>query len=234
VRLLAAALVLVVPALFCGCGSSDNGVASKSPTEILATATSAAQQASSVHLLSSASAGPLTSVLNMQYSGTDGQGHVSLVGLSFGLVRIGETIYANGNRKFYTRFGQTIGGSAGAAITKLPTGTWLKSTGKTGPLSQLGSIADKETELGLILSRGTPVTKGSETTVAGQKVIELKQLARLYTGSLFIATTGKPYPIEERKTGREQGRTSFTNWDQAVTITAPAHAVDVSQLEHHA
>jgi hypothetical protein len=232
-RLLAAVLVAVVATVVSGCGSSSNGVASKSPTDILATATSAAQEASSVHLLASSATGPLTSVLNMQYAPNGAQGHVSLLGLSFGLVRDGDTIYVNGNRRFYRQLGVTLGGSAGAALAKLPVGTYLKGSAVSGPLSQLGAIADKKSELGLILSRGTPVAKGSETTVAGHKVIELKQFAKLYTGSLYIATTGKPYPIEEHKTGRETGHTSFANWDQPVTITAPASSVDVSQLEHH-
>lgn len=185
-----------------------------------------------MHVLASSATGPLTSVLNMQYSPEGAEGHVSLIGLSFGLVRIGETIYVNGNTRFYRQLGQSLGGSAGAALAKLPPGTYVKASAKGGPLSQLGAIADKKSELGLVLSRGTPVSKGSETTVAGQKTIELKQIAKLYTGSLFIATTGKPYPIQERKTGRETGHTSFTNWDKPVTITPPAHSIEISQLGH--
>ncbi len=55
--LLAAALAVAVAAL-AGCGSSGNGVASKSPSEILAASKAAALSASSVHVVEQQPRGP--------------------------------------------------------------------------------------------------------------------------------------------------------------------------------
>ena len=216
----------------CGCGSQGNGVASKAPAEILAATVNAAQSASSVHVQVSSASGPLTSTLNMQYAKEGASGRLSLLGLRYELVRIGDRLYVNGNKVFYRRLGQVLGGPTGVTVAKLPAGTWLKGSATSGPFSQFGSIADMDSELALILGRHTPVVKGDETTTADQATIELKQLAKLYTGALFIATTGKPYPLLQRKTGPEHGQTTFTDWNQPVTVTAPASAIDLTQLEH--
>jgi hypothetical protein len=63
--------------------------------------------------------------------------------------------------------------------------------------------------------------------VNGQKAIELKMTAKLFSGSLYIATTGKPYPIELIKRGRETGQTTFSHWNQSVSLTAPPNAIAV-------
>jgi hypothetical protein len=221
-----------VLAFLCGCGSSSNGVASKSPADILATASSAAQQASSVHIQANSSSGALTLTLDMSYTKNGAHGSVSVFGLDYQLIRIGDTLYVSGNSRFYGELAQTLSGHAASAVAKLPPGTWLKAMVGSGPGSGLASITDMDGELALILGRGTPVARGAETSVNGQQAIELKQTAKLYNGSLFIATTGKPYPILERKTGREHGQTSFSDWNQPVTLTAPANAIEISHLEH--
>ncbi len=231
VGVLAATLALSLASL-CGCGSQSNGVASKSAADILATATSAAQQASSVHIKTRSANGPLTLTLNMSYAKNGARGSVSLFGLDYQLIRIDDTLYVSGNSRFYQELSHTLSGHAATAVAKLPAGTWLKATVGSGPASGLADITEMNSELALILGRGTPVAKGAEATVNGQQAIELRQAAKLYTGSLFIATTGKLYPILERKTGRETGETTFNQWNQPVTLTPPANATDIGQLKH--
>ncbi len=230
-RRLAVVGVAVALLSLCGCGSQDNGVASKTPAEMLAATVSAAQSASSVYVQLSSDSGPLASALNMRYTREGAQGRFSLLGLRFELVRVGDTLYVSGNKAFYRQLGQVLGGSTGVTVAKLPAGTWLKGSATSGPFAQLGAITDMDSELTVILGRRTPVAKGDQATVAGQPAIELKQAAKLYTGTLFIATTGKPYPLLQRKTGREHGQTTFTDWNQPLTLTPPANAADISQLE---
>jgi hypothetical protein len=65
-----------------------------------------------------------------------------------------------------------------------------------------------------------------------QKAIELNERTKVYAGSLFIATTGKPYPIEQVKSGgRERGKTSFSGWGQPVPLSAPSPAVDIDAVK---
>jgi hypothetical protein len=50
-------------------------------------------------------------------------------------------------------------------------------------------------------------------------------------GTLFISTTGKPYPVEITKGGSGGGKITFDRWDEPVTLSAPANAIDVAQLQ---
>ena len=57
-------------------------------------------------------------------------------------------------------------------------------------------FTDLRGELNRLLSTTAPVAKGAKTTINGQKAIEVKEAAKLYKGLLYVATTGKPYPIQ--------------------------------------
>lgn len=81
---------------------------SKSPAEILARATSAAEQASSVHIKASSANGPLTLTLDMSYAKNGAHGSISLFGLDYQLIRIGDTLYVSGNSRFYRELAQTL------------------------------------------------------------------------------------------------------------------------------
>ena len=98
-------------------------------------------------------------------------------------------------------------------------------------LRELASFTDLKTELPRMLSTPGSVTKGASTTVNGQKVIELKETTKLYKGSVFIATTGKPYPLLFLKSGREAGRTTFAEWDKGLSLSAPSPTIDISTLK---
>jgi len=235
-RLIPSSRVLLPPAallastiLIAGCGSSSssssgNGVASKSPSEILAAAKTAAQSASSVHVAGSLNSGatPLTLDLDLA-SGRGGRGQISEGGLSFELIVIDNTVYIKGSPAFYSHFG-------GSAAAQLFQGKWLKAPTTSGELASLASLTNLGKLLAEALASSDTLVKGPTTTVAGQQVVELKDTTK--TGSLYVATTGQPYPIEIVKRGAETGHVSFTRWNASVTLAAPAAAVDLSQLQH--
>jgi hypothetical protein len=219
-------LVLLCLALLAlaGCGSSDNGVAGKPATEILATARTAARNATSVHVVVSAK------ILHGRPSGIDArlgekqaQAHGSVLGASFNVIRDGETLYVKGNRQFNAGLEATMG-------VKVPSGVWLKGT--TGSLKQLGVVTIVRDELPVTLNGSGPVTKGAKLKVDGQPAITLKQIGKLGTSTLYVATTGQPYPLKIVKTGEETGQTTFTGWNEPVTVSVPVSSVDISQLQH--
>ncbi len=84
--------------------------------------------------------------------------------------------------------------------------------------------------LSLLLRGAGPLTKGATTTIGGQQAIELKETGTPYTGSIYIATAGKPYPILIVKHGQETGQTTFSGWNQPITLSAPANAIELSKL----
>jgi hypothetical protein len=216
---LLAALTVGLAVALAGCGgSSGNGVASKSASEILAASKAAADSASSVHVASKSSVGPLSLTLNLDLASDGGRGQIAIGVLSAEVIRTGNTLYLKGNPAFDQSLRTTTGLHA-------PEGKWLKTPVSSVRLAQLASLTDLSGELGRVLSSPGTISKGATTTLNGQKAIELKETARLSSGSLYVATTGKPYPLQIVKSGRETGQTTFSAWNEPVSLTAPANAI---------
>jgi hypothetical protein len=221
VSALALLLTAALTAALTGCGgTSGNGIASKSASDILAAAKAAAVSATSVHVAGKDSQGPLSLTLNLDLASNGGRGQVSLVPLElpFELIRVGNTLYLKGSPAFYKRLG---------AAAHVPQGTWLKAPASGGQMAQLASFTELGGELKRLLSSSGPIAKGATATVNGQQAIELKVSGKLFSGSLYIAATGKPYPIELVKRGRETGQTTFSGWNVPVSLTAPANAIAI-------
>jgi hypothetical protein len=202
------------------CGSSaDNGVASKNASEILAAAKNAAQSATAVHVESQAAQGALKIALNLELTSNGGHGEISLLGSSFEVIRIGNTLYLKGNPTFYQRLGINP--------TRVPQNSWIKTPANNSQFGGLAGFTDLPGEVGRLLSTAKPVTKGTTTTTNGQKTVELKQAGQLYTGKIYVATVGKPYPVQITRTGRETGQTTLTNWNQPVSLSAPSSTISI-------
>ena len=135
-------------------------------------------------------------------------------GESFDVLRAGKTVYVRGSRAFYTK----VAGKQAAALLQ---GKWLSAPATTGQFASIGELTDIKTFFtGVLGSHGT-VTKGAETTIGGQKVIGLVDHSSS-GGTLYIATTGKPYPIEIASPhGGASGAVHFTGWGTSIRIAAP-------------
>jgi hypothetical protein len=208
-----------------GCGSSGagNGVASKNAGEIVGEAKRAADSASSVHVSGSVNSGgsPVTLDLNLA-AGKGATGQISQNGSTFKIVIDGSTAYISGSDAFYRKLG-------GSAAAQLLAGKWLKVTTSTPEFASFGSLTNMRKLLDTVLVGHGSLQKGPSTTVAGQQAIEVKDTTR--GGSLYVATTGKPYPLQISKTGSETGAIKFDNWDEPVTITPPSSSVNLSELK---
>jgi hypothetical protein len=234
-----ATAMAVLAALLCalvltGCGSSgssDNGVASKPASEMLAATTAAAKRARSVRVSSTTTTGPATSTFRLELGASGGRAAFSLLGLRFEVLRTGGALYVRGNKTFRTRLGSKLGGREGAAAAaKISPSTWVKVPAGNSSLAELGALTSIGSELPRILAPA-PVVKGPKTTINGQKAITLKESTLRYDGLLYIATTGEPYPIQLAKHGRQTGKITFSDWNEPVTVSAPGNSVDISQLE---
>ena len=219
-----AAFVLAV-GLLSGCGSSSkgNGVAAKTPAEIVAGAKVLADAASSVHVSGSILGGNSQITLNLYLvAGKGGRGQISENGLSFEVIRIHSTAYIKGSSAFYRHL-------AGAAAAQLLQGRWLKAPASTGSLASIAPLTDLRQLLDATLTAHGALVKGASTTLNGQKVLAVKDTSA--GGTLYVATTGPPYPVDVSKGGTGGGRIVFDGWNQPVSITAPASAIDVTQLQ---
>jgi hypothetical protein len=221
-RLATIAAPLAAVALFAGCGGSggskSNGEASKTADQIIADAQAAALGASAVHVFGSAGA---NLVVNLHLvAGKGGEGRMTANGLTFDIIRIDGFAYFKGDAAFWQQFG-------GAAAATLFKGRWLKAPATTGRLASLTPLTDITKLFSAILTSHGTLTVGKETTIGDQPAIGIVDTAQ--GGTLYVATTGKPYPVALRKSG--SGAITFDEWDAPVKLTAPSDAVDISQLK---
>ena len=228
--ILAALLIALLAALLAGCGgssssssSSGNGVADKSPTAIIAATKAAADGAKSVHVSGSLVSGGSPITLDMDLlAGKGGRGQLSQDGLSFELIEVGGTVYIKGSQAFYKH----IGGSAAAQLLQ---GKWLKAPANSSDFASLGQLTNLRELIDQTLSDHGSLTNSGTTTVKGQKVVGITD--KTEGGTLYIAATGKPYPVEIAKNGAGSGGITFDRWDEPVTLSAPANAIDVAALQ---
>jgi hypothetical protein len=228
------AAVLLLVALLAGCGggssssssaSSDNGVAGKSPADILTATKVAADGANSVHVSGSivSDGSPITLDMNL-LAGKGGRGKLSESGLAFELIAVGKTVYIKGSPAFYKH----IGGNAAAQLLQ---GKWLKAPANSSDFASLGQLTDLRQLVDQTLANhGKTLTNIGTSTIAGQKVVGITDKSK--GGTLYVATTGQPYPIQISKGGSGGGKITFDRWNTAVTLAAPANAIDVAQLQH--
>jgi hypothetical protein len=196
-------------------------VASKSANEIVAASKAAADAARSLHVSGSivSNGSPITLDLDLATGG--GKGHLTLNGLGFELIQTGGTVYIKGSAAFYRRI-------AGPAAAQLLQGRWLKAPSSTPEFASISSITDLHRLVDATLSSHGALVKTATTTLSGVKVVGVSDQSK--GGTLYVATTGKPYPVEIVKGGTGGGTVSFGRWNESVSITVPPNAIDITQL----
>jgi hypothetical protein len=204
-----------------GSGGSGNGIASKSPVGIVNAASQAAARASSVHIAGTITSGGTPITLDMHLvAGKGATGQISSRGLSAKLISVGRYVYINGAESFWKAF-------AGPTIAQKLAGKWLK-TPATGSFSSFGSLTNMATLFSKAFGSHGTLAKGPATTVNGQQVVAVRDTSK--GGTLYVATTGSPYPIEIVKTGSSAGQVTFDQYNQPVSLAPPAGAVDLTSL----
>ncbi|MGO9752634.1 MAG: hypothetical protein ACLP8S_25170 [Solirubrobacteraceae bacterium] len=218
-----AALLSVIALSACGssASSSGNGVASQSPQQILAAASKAAASLTSVHIAgrSTSSATPIE--LDVTLASGDGEGTITVSGESLEVRSVGKYLYIKAGSDFWEHY-------ANAAAAKLFSGKWLKAP-QSGQFAALAALTDKQQILGEMLAQHGQLAKGGTSTINGQPVVALIDKAK-GGGTLYIATTGKPYPIQITGSGASAGKVVFDAFNVPVTISPPAGSIDLTKL----
>jgi hypothetical protein len=218
ILLLAAAAVLQA-----GCGgSSSSSEASKSASAILADARHAAGTAGSVHVAGTIHDAGQTIGVDLEITGQGGGGTMTIQGAKVDIIRSGKNVYIRAPAAFYEKVG------AGKAAGQLLDGRWLKAPAATPDFRDLAQLTDLGQFVSQALKPEGTVTKGGETTIDGQKAIELKDSKG--GGSLYVAATGKPYPIEFKGSGSSSGQLKLSDWGSTSAPKAPSNAIDIGAL----
>jgi hypothetical protein len=224
---LAAFVLVLMVAILAGCGSSSsssgNGVASKSPTQIVEAAKVAAAGAATAHVVGSIVSEGKPISLDMELvAGKGGKGRITLEGLSIDLIQADGAVYINGSPAFYRHV-------AGAAAAQLLQGKWLKAPLNSGSFASLASLTNLSKLVGSTLADHGTLSSAGTTTIAGQKAVGVTDKAK--GGTLYVAASGTPYPLEIVKSGSGGGTISFNKWNQPVSLSPPANAVNINQLQ---
>jgi hypothetical protein len=220
------ALVLVL-ALLGGCGSSSssssNGLASKRPTDIVAAAKKAAAGAASVHVAGSIvnEGKPITLDIEL-VARKGGKGRITLEGFGIRLVQLGNAVYINAGSDFYRHV-------AGGAAAQLLQGKWLKAPVASSSFSSLAALTDIGKLIDTTLGSHGKLASAATKTIQGKKAVGVTDTTR--GGTLYVAASGPAYPLEIVKSGSSGGKITFDRWNQPVTLTAPAGAINISQLQ---
>ena len=223
VAAVAAAAVLAACGGSSGGGGSSNGIASKSAAQIVTSVAKATQGLSSVHIFGSIVEGGQSVSLNLTLVSKKGAtGTLSEQGLSFKITAVGNAVYIQGSKAFWTKFG-------GAAAAALLDGKWLKVPASNSQFGEFDSLTSSTKLFQQLLDTHGTLEKVGTSTVDGQQVIGVKDKTK--GGTLFVATNGQPYPIEISESGKNHGAVHFDNFNAAVTLTAPSNSIDISKLE---
>jgi hypothetical protein len=218
----ALSVLLALALAACGGSGSSNGIGSKSPDQIVAATRSAVAKVSSVHVAGTVSNSGTKVALDLNLvNGKGGKGSMTQNGLGFQIVAVGPEVYLNGSTAFWRA-------TAGATAAQLLSGKWLKAPA-TGQLASLATLTNVQKLFNQLLSSHGKLAKGKTTTVQGQKVIAVNDTTN--GGTLYVAATGNPYPIEISKTGTDGGRIVFDHFNQPVSLTPPANAVNIANLQ---
>jgi hypothetical protein len=229
-RFAALAVALLLAAGVAACGgssggsSSGNGIAAKSPDAIAAAATKAAEAAKSVEVAGSLTQDGTTVALDLKMvAGSGATGWLTEQGKRFNMVLAGKTLYINAGKPFWTAF-------ANAAAAKLLEGKWLK-TPATGSYASVAKLGNLQTFFKQVFGHHGTLAKTATKTVNGVKVVGLRDAKQ--GGVLYIATTGKPYPIELHGDtgGSGGGKLTFSGYGTAFKIAPPSNAISLTQLE---
>lgn len=226
-RVFALALVLTA-AFLAGCGNSKqaappNDEASKPATRVLADANAAASSASSAHVSGNirSSGTPITLDLTT-VRGKGAKGSMSTNGLSFDLVRVGDTLYVRGSDAFLKHF-------AGAAVAQLLHGKWLKGPATRGRFRSLGPLTSLGALFAGVSAHHGKLSNDGQTTFKGEQVVAIRDTSD--NSKLYVAATGKPYPIAiVGGKGKESGTITFGDWNKPVSLSPPSGALDLSQF----
>ena len=203
-------------------------LASLSAEQILAKAKAAIKAADSVRLKGGGSSSGQSFQVDMRYS-SDGKaiGTVSNAGRTVELRRVGQVVYLKADAAFWSS-------TAGAQAAKVLGGKYLKAPLTDQRVASLAAFTEKDAFVDEALKGSGTLSKGGTKDVRGTPTIGVVSKQADSGGTLYVATTGQPYPLQlvPSAGGTDRGSLDFLDYGKPITVAVPpaAQTVDVSSV----
>jgi hypothetical protein len=245
VRSVRVAVAATVMLMIAGCGAVDsvtggaapsptpvpNGVADKPPTEMVALARRAFEDANYVRVKGHGDEEGVLYALDMRIKGgtgaTGGKGTVTMNHNTAELLRIGTKAYVKGDAAFWSAL------TGDAAAAELLKGKYL--TGSTNDKHLKGIVFYTNLEFfarSMFQLEGT-LKKGERRTIRGVDAVGVETSGKDAV-TLFIATTGRPLPLQLTSSGTTPGGSilDFLDYDKQFDLKPPPAdlVIDASKL----
>jgi hypothetical protein len=201
---------------------ADNGVAALEPNAVVDKAMTALGSAKSFSLKGDINTEGKTIGLDVKVSGSDVLGTMTIDGGKVELLRVGGQMYIRPDEKFWT---QNAGADAGATMVQLMGDRWAKLSSKDADFQEFFQIAEPAE----LLKPEGALSKGATKTIGGVEAIGIVE-AGSDGGTMYVATTGEPYPLLlEGPPG--EGQIAFGDFGGAFDEIKPPAAADVVDLD---
>src|SRR6202020_616978 len=201
--------------------ASSNGVANKSASEIVTAASAATGAAKSFTFGGTTQQSGTTTNLKVSVSSSGmGQGTITISGQPVKLIKIGNTVYFSSTKAFWNK-------AAGTGAGSLFGTRWVAVPSTDSDFAGINTLLDESQVAGQFSdTSNTTFTKGKTSTINGQAVIAVngKDSGDSTGGTVYVATTGKPYII--RVTGGGSSLT-FSNYNQPVNPSVPPNSINI-------
>ncbi len=200
--------------------ATPNGVQKESADKILESAKAAAKEATSVKLAVVTDSDGTEVRTDLSISDAGSQGTLGQPdGASVEVVSTPDTIYVKGDA-----FAQSLGGEA-AAQTQ---GKWVSIPTDNPAAQSFTGLNSIDSFVDNVLTTPKSLTKGDEKDLNGTPAIALKS----DQGTLWVATTGEPYPLQIDAPEGTKGQLTLTEWNVPVSISVPPadQVVDITSI----
>jgi hypothetical protein len=220
------AILALSAALLAGCGSSgskSNGVENKTAPEIVQSAKAAAKGADSVHIAGTVNAGGKVTLDLSLARGKGGKGKIVTNGMTFEVISTGGKVYFKTNAAALQRLG-------GGIAAQLLQGRWIIAPSSLGQFTSLTALTDMTKLFDSLTSSLGTLDKGATTDVNGQPAVTVTSTRPAGSGTLYVATTGEPFPLKLEGSKSNAGSITFDQWNEPVDLKPPPNPVDFSKL----
>ena len=199
----------VVAGIAAACGSS--GLASETPSQVLAAATSATRNATGYEVIGTGDFTDNVTSLDIRVVGSAWSGTFVVGGVTIDIMQVAGNVFVRAPAAYYTAAGDT---SAEAADLN---GAWVEGLAGSKVANDFAALSARLDIASDLSSTGT-VTSAGAGNVNGQPVVIL----RATDGSTVdIASSGPAYPVRVTTTGPDAAVYNLSDWDAVGSFSPP-------------